>query len=200
MPRTIEFWYEFASTYSYPAAMRVADVAAALDIQVIWQPFLLGPIFNDLGWRTSPFKLQPAKGAYMWRDMARICDKAGLPFSRPDPFPQNGLLAARIALALPDDGTRAAFSRAVYMLQFGQGASIADPKMLERLLFDQGVDAPAAMKLAQSDANKGALKHQTDTARAHGLFGAPTWRTPDGEIFWGNDRLEDALDWVSRSG
>ena len=95
-----EFWYEFASTYSYPAAMRVAGLAGSRGVALAWRPFLLGPIFAAQGWRDSPFNLYPAKGRYMWRDMERICGALELPLKRPDPFPQNSLLAARVALAL----------------------------------------------------------------------------------------------------
>jgi 2-hydroxychromene-2-carboxylate isomerase len=85
-----EFWYEFASTYSYPAAMRVAGLAKARRVALAWRPFLLGPIFAAQGWRDSPFNIYPAKGRYMWRDL----DALGLPLKRPEPFPQNSLLAA----------------------------------------------------------------------------------------------------------
>ena len=106
----IDFWYEFASTYSYPAAMRVEARAAERGVSVNWRPFLLGPIFADAGWRDSPFNIYPTKGRYMWRDMQRICDALGLALRRPEPFPQNSLLAARIALAL-EGHARAAFSK-----------------------------------------------------------------------------------------
>ena len=96
----LQFWYEFASTYSYPAAMRVEAVAAARGLSVAWRPFLLGPLFAAQGWRDSPFNVYPVKGRYMWRDLQRICDAAQLPLHRPDPFPQNSLLAARVATAL----------------------------------------------------------------------------------------------------
>ena len=107
---TAEFWYEFASTYSYPAAMRVAALAEARGVALAWRPFLLGPIFAAQGWRDSPFNIYPAKGRYMWRDLERICDALGLPLKRPEPFPQNSLLAARVALALEGEA-RADFSR-----------------------------------------------------------------------------------------
>ena len=133
-----EFWYEFASTYSYPAAMRVADLAQSRGVALAWQPFLLGPIFAAQGWRDSPFNIYPAKGRYMWRDMKRICDALGLPpLKRPVPFPQNSLLAARVALAL-DDATRADFSRAVYAAEFGQGLPIADRAVIAALLVKRG--------------------------------------------------------------
>lgn len=195
--KVIEFWYEFASTYSYPAAMRAETVATQAHVTVRWQPFLLGPIFADLGWTTSPFNLQPAKGAYMWHDVARSCDKLGLAFRRPEPFPQNGLLAARVATALPDDGTRARFSRAVYRAEFAAGRTISKPPVIAELLAEQGLEAETLLTRAADPALKQTLRDRTETAQRRGIFGAPTWRTPDGELFWGNDRLEDALEWVT---
>ncbi len=194
--RRIEFWYEFASTYSYPAAMRVETLAAEVGVTVQWYPFLLGPIFAELGWSTSPFNLQPAKGAYMWHDLARSCRRLGFPFQRPEPFPQNGLLAARVATALPDDGTRARFSRAVYRAEFAEGQQIAEPAVVAALLADAGLEAEALLRQAAEPAIKEALREQTAEARRHGLFGAPSWRSADGELFWGNDRLEEALEWA----
>lgn len=197
MNRIIEFWYEFASTYSYPAAMRVEDVAARKGIAVAWRPFLLGPVFRDLGWADSPFNLQHAKGIYMWRDLERTCAKLGLPFSRPEPFPQNSLLAARMATALEDGVQRAAFTRGVYRSQFADALSISDEAVLRGLLEDLHLDAAEILAHATTPKTKQILKDNTALARTHGIFGAPTWRTPDGELFWGNDRLEDALDWIN---
>lgn len=195
MLRQIEFWYEFASTYSYPAAMRVEEVAKEHQVTVLWKPFLLGPIFKALGWDTSPFNLQPAKGAYMWRDLERICAKQGVHFRKPTIFPQNGLLAARIAISLRDQQLQGQFTRAVFQWNFSEAQNISDEQCLAEILTDLGCDATLVLEQAASPTNKAALKDQTDQARAHGIFGAPTWRTPDGELFWGNDRLEDALDW-----
>ena len=95
--RTLEFWYEFASTYSYLASARVDAVATAAGVQVEWRPFLLGPIFKEQGWNDSPFNLYPAKGRYMWRDMERLAAGYELPFRKPSVFPRNGLAAARVA-------------------------------------------------------------------------------------------------------
>lgn len=195
MSGSLEFWFEFASTYSYPAAIRVEELARDRDVEIVWKPFLLGPIFQDLGWKTSPFNLQPAKGAYMWRDLQRTCAQLGAPFTRPAVFPQNGLLAARVALALPDNPARGAFARGVYSRQFAQAQDISDPAQITAVLEDIGQAAEAVLDRATSPAIKEALKHETALAREHGIFGAPTWRTSDGELFWGNDRLEDALDW-----
>ena len=98
MPSVLDFWFEFASTYSYPAAMRIAPLAREAGVTVRFRPFLLGPVFQARGWNTSPFNLYVAKGGNMWRDLERLCADLKLSFRRPEPFPQNSLLAARVAL------------------------------------------------------------------------------------------------------
>ncbi len=196
---TIDFWYEFASTYSYVAAFRIGKLAEERGVEVAWRPFLLGPVFASQGWTTSPFNLFPLKGRYMWRDMERICARHGLMLSPPDPFPANGLLAARVALAL-DDVARPAFTRAVYEAEFAAGADIGWPETVEAVLGDLGHHPPTVMERALSDANKAALKQQTAEAQRLGIFGAPAMVCADGELFWGNDRLEDALDWAAGRG
>ena len=192
-----EFWYEFASTYSYPAAMRVAGVARARAVTLVWRPFLLGPIFAAQGWRDSPFNIYPAKGRYMWRDMERICAALELPLKRPDPFPQNSLLAARVALALEGE-TRADFSRRLYAAEFGEGMPIAERASIGALLTQLGQDSVEVLGRAESDANKALLKAECALAAELGVIGAPCLVTADGEVFWGNDRLEQGLDWATR--
>lgn len=196
MPKAIEFWYEFASTYSYPAAMRIEELAAAKGVQVAWKPFLLGVIFRNMGFESTPFNEQPVKGAYMWRDMERLCEKFGLGFQRPDPFPQSSMFGTRIASALPDDGTRAAFSRALYARQFADGMGLSDQEGIAALLADLGHDPAKVIETALSQDNKDALRARTQQAVELGIFGAPMIRTSDGEMFWGHDRLEDAVQWA----
>lgn len=191
---SLNFWFDFASTYSYPAAMRVEEWASARGVSIVWRPFLLGPIFADQGWRNSPFNIYPVKGRYMWRDMERLCDAEELPFVRPDPFPQNSLLAARVATAL-DGRDRALFCRAVYAAEFGQGQSIDGADFIAGILRDQGLPADALAR-AGSDDVKAALKASVEEAKERGIFGAPSFTTADGELFWGFDRLEAALDWA----
>jgi 2-hydroxychromene-2-carboxylate isomerase len=191
---SLTFWYEFASPYSWLAAERIEALAA--DVEIDWRPFLLGPIFVAQGWTTSPFNLYPAKGNNMWRDMERLCALMGLsPLTRPDPFPQNSLLAARVATALPD-ASRPAFTRAVYRAEFAHNQPIADRAVIAQLLRDCGVDADAAVAAAETPENKAALRAATEQARALGIYGAPSWVTGAGELFWGNDRLEQALSWA----
>ena len=193
----VEFWYEFASTYSYPAAMRVERAAAEAGVDLVWRPFLLGPIFGAQGWNDSPFNIYPAKGQYMWRDMARICAAQGLTLKAPVRFPQNGLTAARLALLGQDEPWGPAFTRRVYLANFAEQKDISDKGVLAGILSALGLDAAAFTARANEPANKERLKAQTDEAIAKGIFGAPSFVVGD-ELFWGNDRLEAALDWAKR--
>jgi 2-hydroxychromene-2-carboxylate isomerase len=193
---TLDFWFDFASTYSYPAAMRIGPLARQAGVEVRFRPFLLGPIFKAQGWTTSPFNLYPEKGRHMWRDLERLCAELGLPFRRPDPFPQNSLLAARVAVAGLDRDWGKDFCRGVFRAQFGEGCRIDDVQTIGDVLAELKVDPGPVLAGAQSDEVKARLRSETEEAQRLGLFGAPSFLTTDGELFWGNDRLEQALRWA----
>jgi 2-hydroxychromene-2-carboxylate isomerase len=192
---TIQFWFEFASTYSYPAAMRIAERAAAAGVAVAWRPFLLGPIFQAQGWNDSPFNIYPAKGRYMWRDLERICRKEGLPLQRPTRFPRPSLLAARIACVGAEEPWGPAFVRATYHANFADDRDIGEPEVVRDILNGLGLDAADLGERAQTADVKARLRGNTDEAIAAGVFGAPSF-VVDGELFWGTDRLDDALAWA----
>ena len=196
----VDFWFDFASTYSYPAAARIGTAARERNVVVRFRPLLLGPIFKAQGWDTSPFNIYEAKGRYMWRDLERLCAALALPFRRPEPFPQNSLLAARVALAgiAAQAPWAGAFCAAVFRAQFGEGRRIDDPSTLSAILTTLDVDPAPALAAAQSDDNKARLRTQTEEAQRLGIFGAPAFITGDGELFWGNDRLDAALAWAKR--
>lgn len=190
----LEFWFEFASTYSYPAAMRIQSVAARQGVSILWRPFLLGPIFKEAGWSNSPFNLYPAKGRYMWRDLARICDDLGLPFRRPTVFPRNGLLAARIACQFADTHWLPTFVQAVYRANFERDLDIAEAATLADCLQQAGQDPMAILAAAQLPEAKEKLRKQNERAVQLGIFGAPSF-VAGNELFWGNDRMENAMRW-----
>jgi 2-hydroxychromene-2-carboxylate isomerase len=200
MSATLDFWFDFASSYSYPAAVRITPLAEAAGVRVRFRPFLLGPIFKAQGWATSPFNLYPAKGRHMWRDLERLCADLSLPFRRPEPFPQHSLLAARVALAGLDQGWGEDFCRAVFRAEFGEGRRIDDAVVMGDILAELQIEPEPVLMAAQSDAIKARLRTQTEEAERLGLFGAPSFTTADGELFWGNDRLEQALRWAKNVG
>ncbi|MBX9926337.1 MAG: 2-hydroxychromene-2-carboxylate isomerase [Hyphomicrobiaceae bacterium] len=194
MTRCIEFWFDFASTYSYLSAMRLPEAAKARGVDVVWRPFLLGPIFKSNGWSSSPFNVFPAKGRYMVRDIERIAASRGLTFQLPDPFPQNSLMAARTALAIPaDDQGRARFARAVFEAQFSQRADISSRDVIARCLATAALPSEETLANAETTSVKMLLRSETERAAALGIFGAPTFVTADSEVWWGDDRLDAAL-------
>src|SRR6516225_7280993 len=169
MPRPVlDFWFDFASTYSYLAAMRIGPLAEKADVWVRFRPFLLGPIFKAQGWTTSPFNLYPAKGRHMWHDLERSCAELQLPFRRPDPFPQNSLLAARVALTGLDQAWGEAFCRALFHAEFADGRRIDDAATVSDILAGLEIDPEGALAAARSDAIKARLRAQTEEAQRLG--------------------------------
>ncbi len=191
-PPEIEFWFEFGSNYSYLSVMRIEAAALRHGVRIVWKPFLLGPIFRALGMETSPFLLQKEKGAYMWQDMVRQCRKYGLQWRRPSVFPRNGVLPARVALIGAAEPWIGAFSRRVMELNFAYDEDINAPGQLAPVLADLGLPAADILDRAQAEPAKALLREQTEHARARGIFGAPTFFVGT-DMFWGNDRLDDAM-------
>jgi 2-hydroxychromene-2-carboxylate isomerase len=190
----IEFWFDFGSNYSYLAVMRIEALAAAHGVRIGWRPFLLGPVFRDLGFDNSPFVLQKEKGAYVWKDMERQCRKYGIALKRPSTFPRAALLAMRVALLGADRQWMPAYCRKIMQLNFADDRDIGSPDVVSEALDELGLPARKIIADAQSDANKLRLREQTEAAAAKGIFGAPTFFVGE-EMFWGNDRLDDALDY-----
>ena len=192
----LDFWFDFASTYSYLAAMAIEEAAAERDLGLRWRTFLIGPIFHAQGWDTSPFNIYQAKGRNMWRDMERQCAARGLPLVRPVPFPQNSLKAARIAIAAEKEPWQPAYCRNVFAAQFGEGRTICDDATLADALTGAGAEPRDWLELVSDPEVKGRLRRRTDDAIAAGIFGAPSFLAGD-ELFWGNDRLEQAAAWAA---
>jgi 2-hydroxychromene-2-carboxylate isomerase len=188
----VEFWFDFGSNYSYLSVMRIEALAAAHGVRIHWRPFLLGPVFRDLGFTNSPFVLQKEKGAYVWKDMERQCRKYDIPFVRPSTFPRAALLAMRVALLGADQQWMAGYCRKIMQLNFADDRDIGSTEVVSDALAELGLPARQIIADSQSDANKLRLREQTETAAARGIFGAPTFFVGN-EMFWGNDRLDDAL-------
>lgn len=188
----IELWFDFGSNYSYLSVMRIESETRRRGVRTLWQPFLLGPIFRALGMENSPFVLQKEKGAYVWRDMVRQCHKYGLRWVQPSVFPRLGVLPLRIALLGVDQPWIGAFCRQVMELNFVLDQDINQPEPIARILTGLALPASELIEKARAEPTKARLREQTERARAKGIFGAPTFFVGD-EMFWGNDRLDDAM-------
>jgi len=199
MAAPLQFWFEFASTYSYVAALRIEQACASANVPLIWKPFLLGPIFSQqLGITDSPFNANPVRGRYMWRDLERLCAKYDLPWRRPSVFPRNSVLAARVACAGVNEGWGPEFVRAAFRANFAEDRDIADPATLSGLLAELGIEPAPTLERAVSPEVRSQLRGNTTEAMQIGIFGAPNFLV-SGDLFFGQDRLEDAVEWALKA-
>lgn len=196
--KTIDFWFDCASNYSYISIMRIEQLAKENQLSIRWQPFILGPIFQSFGWNNSPFVLQKQKGRYMWQDMIRECKKYGLPWQKPTVFPRHSVLAMRIAVLGRNEPWIGDYCRAVATANFVDDQDISSPALLDALLRELSLPSEQIMTDAISDENKQAFREQVVTAQSKQIFGAPTFFVGD-EMFWGNDRLDDAIAYATRT-
>lgn len=196
--KEVEFWFEYGSVYSYLSVMRIEFEAQRRDIKFIWKPFLLGAIFQSVGFKTSPFIEQVDKRSYVLQDMPRQCKKYGLKWSEPSTFPRSGLLPLRVALLGIDEPWIGEFSRRVMELNYVFDKDINEPEILAPILSDIGLSASKVLEQAKAESTKILLRKQTEQARINRIFGAPTFLIGK-EMFWGNDRLDDAFQFAFHS-
>lgn len=193
-----EFWFDFASTYSFLSSQRIVDLAEAAGAPIVWRPFMLGVVMRECGWESSPIANNPRKGANMWRDMERQAEKRGHGFTRSSVFPRSPVLADRVALIAANEGWADQFVPRAFAANFIEDREISEPDIIGEVISACGQDPRDVLARATSDENKAALKENTAMASAKGLFGAPAFTIGE-ELFWGDDRLEDALAWWKAS-
>jgi 2-hydroxychromene-2-carboxylate isomerase len=194
---TVDFFYEFASPYSCLSALRIRKLARVAEVGIRWRPFLLGPIFRAEGLKDSPLNLFPLRGAYARVDVARRARRHGFEVRFPSSFPRGSVLPARVALVALAEGWGEGLSEAVYRAEFQEDADVASLEVMGELVAGQGQSASRVLAAAQTPEVKDALRAQTEAAQAAGIFGAPSFLT-QGELFWGDDRLEEALERAQR--
>lgn len=194
---TIDFWYSIGSTYSYLTVMRLPAVAQATGATFRWRPFNVRHVMVTQN--NIPFKDKPEKTAYMWRDIQRRAGGYGLTPAIPAPYPLPGLvLANQVAVLGAQEGWAEAYTRATYRRWFDLGQPASEDPNLTASLTEIGQDPARVLEVARSDRIITALAEATETAMALGIFGSPTFAV-GAELFWGDDRLDDALRWA-RSG
>jgi len=194
----MQFWFDLASSYSYVAALRVEGACARAGVSLEYKPFLLGPLFEQqLGIRDSPFNVHLERGRYMWRDLERLCEKYDLPWRRPSVFPRSSVLAARIACCAGE--AVGPLVRATFRANFAQDQETANPAVMRALVDGIGGDGAQALALAGSSEIKAQLRANTSEAQRLGIFGAPDFLAA-GDLFFGQDRLDDAVAWEATRG
>jgi 2-hydroxychromene-2-carboxylate isomerase len=189
----LEFWFDFASPYSWLAAMRVEPLAARANRKVAYRAFLLGPVFEAIhGTNDSPFNRNAPRLRYLWLDVEREAARQGLTFRMQATFPRTSVLAARVALLAQDEPWVGAFVRGIFSANFSHDEAIGERDVVARVLLQVAPGSESLLERAGAEDTKNALRARTHAAQARGLFGAPTFFA-DGKLYWGNDRLEQAL-------
>jgi 2-hydroxychromene-2-carboxylate isomerase len=192
----IDFWFTMGSTYTYLTASRLPEIARATNMNFRWRPFHLLILLKEMN--HVPFADKPAKSAYMWRDIERRAAMYGIPARLPAPYPiANSERANLVAIVGMREGWGAEYVRAAYRHWFQSGLENGSEANIAASLHEIGQEPARVRKLAESDDTKAALIAETNAARELGIFGSPTF-VVDGELFWGDDRLQDALDWAGK--
>ena len=188
----IDFWFTMGSTYSYMSVMRLREKEG--DISFRWRPFHLLIILQEMN--HVPFADKPAKMAYMWRDVARRAEMYGIPASLPAPYPaKQSIVANLVALVGMQEGWGIDFVRAAYRNWFQRGEETGSEPNLSHSLREAGQDPARVLALAESGTTRSLLVQETEEAKRLGIFGSPTF-VVGRELFWGDDRLEDAIAWA----
>jgi 2-hydroxychromene-2-carboxylate isomerase len=189
----IDFWFTMGSTYSYLSVSRLADVERSTGMTFRWRPFHLLIILQEM--KHIPFADKPTKSAYMWRDIERRAAMYGIPMKLPVPYPaRQSVVANLVAIVGMRENWGADFVRAAYRRWFQRGEETGSEPNVSESLRDIGQDPERVLTLANSDDTKSVLTAETDAARELGIFGSPTFIVGR-ELFWGDDRLADAINW-----
>ena len=190
----IDFWFSTGSTYTYLAVSRLDKVAARAGVRFNWRPFSVRAIMREQN--NIPFANKPIKSQYMWRDIARRAALYGLEARVPVPYPlQEFDLANRLALLGLAEGWGKPYIVASYRRWFVDGQEPGREPNLSASLAEVGQKVTDAVERASRDEVIKRYEAATDEARKLGIFGSPTF-VVGGELFWGDDRLDDALSWL----
>jgi len=195
MARPVDFFYWTGSTYTYLTIGRIDAAAERAGLQVNWKPFNLRALLRENN--HVPFPAGRAKTAYMWRDLERRARMHGLPFPEKLPaYPSDPeTLNFKAALVAHEEGWGKDYARAAFDWWFLRGRPPGMNGNLAPMLREMGRDADAVLARIEAPDIEARLAASADEARSLGLFGSPHF-VVDGEIFWGDDRLEDAFSWA----
>ena len=197
MPKSepIDFWFSIGSMFTFLTVMRIDRVEDMTDIRFVWRPFSVRAIMIEMDNRPGAI---PAKLAYLWRDLHRRAEMYGFAFEGEAPYPlKNFDLANRVAVVGAREGWCADYVRATYRRWFVEHRECGMEPNLSDSLREIGEDPRRVIPLAQSEEIAREYDGGTEQARRLGIFGAPTF-VARGDVFWGDDRLEDAVTWQQR--
>ncbi len=193
--RHISFYYFFGSAYSYLSTLRIRRLADAAGVGILWRPINVRPLMkeNNVALRTEALKVK-----YMWRDIERRAALHGLPYVSAPIWPTDpDLLHNLVGTLASEEGWIEAFTIESFRAWLLDGMALGSEACLEAVLGKLDKEAGAVLQAARSDEIAARYEARTQEARARGIFGAPSFVTEDRELFWGDDRLEEAIAWAA---
>jgi 2-hydroxychromene-2-carboxylate isomerase len=191
MPQ-IDFFYFFGSCYAYLSVMRIDKLAAEAGVEVRWRPFSVRDLMTEKGYS---LRTQPIKMTYIFRDVERRARLHSIPFEKPPIWPTDpDQLANRVGIVALNQGWGREYTVTSFQKWF-EGQALGADDSLRTIIHSHGKDPDEVISLANSSETQAQYDRETDTARQLGVFGSPTFAVGQ-EIFWGDDRLEEALAWA----
>ena len=194
-----EFWFSIGSTYTYLTVMRLDKIGKESGVMFDWKPFSVRTLMQEMD--NIPFVGKPAKEKYMWRDLERRAEQYGIPVNLPIEYPLKHFdLANRVAIVAEQEGWCREYVRTAYRLWFQDGLPAGGESNLSQCLREIGHSPDRVRGLANSEVIGKTYGNATAHARSLGIFGSPSFVVDGHELFWGDDRLEDAIAWAQRPG
>ena len=193
----IEFWFSIGSTYTFLSVTRLKDVERKFNVKFSWKPFSVRKIM--LAMDNVPFPpTKQVKVDYMWRDIERRAKSYGFEAKVPAPYPLKEFdLANRIAVIGMQEGWCSDYVCETYRRWFVDGLEPGSEPNVSQSLREIGQQPKKVLELAAYETTENAYQSQTEQAKSKRIFGSPTFIV-NGELFWGDDRLEDAVNWIVR--
>ena len=196
--RKIEFWYSIGSTYTYLSTQRLAQIETENDVVFEWSPFSVRSRMIEM--ENVPFMAEKKRDKidYMWRDVQRRANFYGFDAEVPAPYPLKEFdLANKVAILGKDQGWIKEYTILTYKKWFLEHLEPGSEPNLSSTLKEIGLDSDNVIKQAQKDDIEQKYLKNTEMAKNKGIFGSPTFIV-ENEVFWGDDRCEDAIKWLSK--
>ena len=195
--KNIDFYFSIGSTYTYLTVTRILDVEKKHQIKFNWKPFSVRVIMKEMD--NIPFpKDKINKVNYMWRDIERRAEGYGFFAKTPVPYPLSEFdLANQIAILGLDKGWGTDYIRLTYKKWFQEGKEPAIDPSISEICKELGLNKDEIISEAKSEIFEKKYISNTDSARKKKVFGSPSFIV-ENEIFWGDDRMEDAISWAKK--
>ena len=192
--KNIDFYFSIGSTYTYLSVTRINDVEKQYSVKFNWKPFSVRAIMKEMN--NIPFpKDKINKVNYMWRDIERRAEGYGFFAKTPVPYPLSEFdLANQIAILGLDIGWGIDYIKLTYKKWFQETKEPAIEPSISEICNELNLNKDEIISLAKSEKINDKYKSNTDSARKNKVFGSPSFIV-NNEIFWGDDRMEDAIKW-----